>query len=355
MNISVNKKGMIIHLIVVAASLVFASFYGGPVSFAWLYAVLLLVPFSAVYIFLNFRFLRIFQEIEVHKLTRGEDHNYRATIENAGFLPVHNMQMFIYDDRCNLYEIENGQSLSLDIHEKKELNSGISCKYAGSYDVGIKRVAFTDPFNIFTAEFDIPYNFRAVVSPQITDVASSALELENLINSTGLKSNKIYEDAPGSDIRSYQKGDALNSINWKVSARLGTLMTRVPDRMEKRRVTILMQAANVPEREQDIEFLKKRDFFLEFAVSAAWHFGEQGVPVRLIYPSGTIIEATVDSYDSFLDFYGQVADGIFYRSDREFEELMNMTEDKRSSDYAQDTRIVIREDPKPGESHFVIC
>jgi uncharacterized protein (DUF58 family) len=355
MNITVNKKGVIIHLLVVAASLVFASFYGGPVSYALLYAVLFLVPFSALYIFLNYKFLRIFQEIEVHKLTKGEDHNYRATIENAGFLPIHKMRMFVFDDRCYLYEIEDGQKLSLDIHEKKELNSGISCKYAGSYDVGIRRVAFTDPFNIFTAEFDIPYTFRAVVSPQITDVANSVLELENLINSTGLKSNRIYEDTPGSDFRPYQRGDAPSAINWKVSARLGALMSRVPDKMEKRRVTILMQAADVPEREQDTEFLKKRDYFLEFAVSAAWHFGEQGVPVRLIYPSGAIVATTVDSYDSFLEFYGKVADGIFYRSKKEFDEIMNMAEDQRSSSYAYDTRIIIREDPGPGEDNYVIC
>ena len=37
------------------------------------------------------------------------------------------------------------------------------------------------------------------------------------------------------------------------------------------------------------------DFFLEFIISAAWHFGKQSVPVRFIYPSGQIKESIVSN------------------------------------------------------------
>lgn len=355
MNVTVKKRNLIIYLIVLVGSIVFSSFYGGPVSFAWLYAVLLVLPLSILYIFVNFHFLMIYQEIEVHKLTKGEVHRYRAFIENDGLMPIHRMQLFTYKDRCNLYEIEDGQEISLDIHEKKEITSGIICKYAGAYNVGIEKVAFTDPFKIYTVVLEIPYTFRAVVSPQITDIAGRVLELENLINSTGLKSNTMFEDIPGSDTRPYQPGDSLKAINWKVSARLSELVTRVPDRMEKRTVTILMEAANVPERDQDTEFLKKRDYFLEFVVSAAWHFGEQKVPVKIVFPAGKICETTVDSYDSFMEFYSRVADGIFYSSDKEVDEIQKLVKVQRSSVHAGDTWIIIREDPKPGDNNFIIC
>ena len=282
MKISIHTKGLVSYLFILAAGLVFSSYYGGPFSFAWLYAVLLLIPLSVFYLFMNCRSLRVYQEMEVHKVIRGEDHTYRAKIENAGILPIHRMRLHILDDRCNLYEIRSGRQLSPGIHEKTELTSGISCKYAGAYEIGIDRVSFTDPFSIFTVTLDVPYSFRAIVSPPVTDLAASVLDLENRINHTGLTSIRLNEDTPGSDLRPYQRGDSLHSINWKVSARLSAWMSRVPDRMEKRTVTILMLASNVPKVEQDIEFLRKRDYFLEFAVSAAWHFGGQGVPVRII-------------------------------------------------------------------------
>ena len=150
MNLRIHPKGAAIYLFCLAAGVAFASFYGGPVSFAWLYACLLLLPLSALYIFLNYHFLRFYQEIEVHRIVRGEDHRYLAKIENAGTLPIHKMRLRTWDDRCHLYEIEDGHQVSLGIHEKKELYSGISCIYAGSYNAGIRMVAFTDPFFPFS-------------------------------------------------------------------------------------------------------------------------------------------------------------------------------------------------------------
>ena len=56
-------------------------------------------------------------------------------------------------------------------------------------------------------------------------------------------------------MRSYQRGDSLNSINWKVSAKHNELMVRLPDKMEKRTVTILLEAAKIPDNKEDIEYV----------------------------------------------------------------------------------------------------
>ena len=101
-------------------------------------------------------------------------------------------------------------------------------------------------------------------------------------------------------------------------------------------------------------FLQKRDYFLEFAVSAAWHFAGQGIPVRLLYPAGRIVDRTIDSYETFMDFYNTVADGIFYYSKQEFEQFRALSEDLRKSAYDNTTGILIREDPEPGQNNFTI-
>ncbi len=352
MKLQVNKRGAAVYLLALAATVTAASFHGGPVTYVWLYALLLLLPVSAGYIFLNYKFLRIFQEIEVHRVVRSEDHTFRAIIENEGLLPIHRMRLILFDDRCDIYEIENGQEISLGGREKRELTSGISCRYAGSYYVGIRSVGFADPFFIFNAELKVPYTFRAVVSPPITDLAHAALDLENPLFSRGLKSRELFEETPGSDMRAYRPGDPLSAVNWKVSARLSDLMVRVPDRMEKRTVTILMQAAFVPDNAEDIAFLRKRDYFLELVVSAAWHFAEAGIPVRLIYPAGEIRESLVDSMEAFMEFYGRAADGIFYSAEEEFLKMQEMAEG-RGMRYGKDACVLIREDPGPGEDHLV--
>lgn len=355
MRIQIHKRGIIVYLMAVVAAVVFASFYGGPVSYAWLYGVLCLIPLSVLYTFLNYKFLNIFQEIEVHKITKGEDHNYRVLFENGSILPIHKMAIKTLDDRCTLHDIESGEIISLNSHEKKELTSKISCKYAGAYNIGIEKVVLSDPFNIYTVDLNVLYNFRAVVRPQITDVASKVLDIENIFNNIGLKSDRLYEDMPGSDMRNYQIGDSFKSINWKVSAKHNELMVRQPEKMEKRRVTILIEAERDIEAKDDINYLKKRDEFLEFIVSAAWHFGEQQVPVRLIYPGGNLKEFTVDSKKSFMEFYGMVADGIYYSSDRVFNEIHKLTVEKRGNSNENDTWIIVKEAPQKGENNFIIC
>ncbi|QFJ54402.1 DUF58 domain-containing protein [Pseudobutyrivibrio xylanivorans] len=355
MKLFLHKRWIIAYLFILVLCLIFASFYGGPVPFVVLYALLLILPLSILYTLLNYHFLRIYQEIEVHKLTRGEIHHYRVLLENSGFLPIYKMGIFLLNDRCTLYDISDGIEVSLTSFQKQELTSDITCKYAGAYNIGIEKISLSDPFGMYTVHLDIPYSFRAIVNPPITDAANSVLEIENLVNNSGLKSDHLLEDIPGSDVRPYQTGDSLHSINWKVSARLSELVVRLPERMEKRTVTILLQAAQNPDDKYDITFLKKRDFFLEFIISAAWHFGKQSVPVRLIYPSGQIKESIVNDYNSFMEFYSMIADGIFYSTDNIFDQLQKYATTRRDSVYENDTWIIIKEDPQPGEAFYYIC
>ncbi len=355
MKITIIKKGLIIYLAALVAGIIFASLYGGPVAYAPLFALFLIIPVSIIYIVLNYAFLRVYQEVEVHKLTKGEEHKYRALVENAGFLPIHNMEIGTFKSRCNLYEIPDKTKLSLDIHEKKELLSGINCLFAGVYDVGLENVSFTDPFRIFSVSFNIPYSFRAIVKPRITEIAGKTLDLENLYSSRGRKSERIFEDTPGNDIRQYVRGDSLSAINWKVSAKASKLMVRVPDKMEKRTLSILMNADSRPESEQDTDFLIKRDYFLEFVVSAAWLFGNQGIPVTIVYPAGTVREQLVDSRESFMEFYNTVSDGLLYSSDLEYSKILDLVKTCRSMKNDRETWIVITENPGEGENFISIC
>ncbi|WP_026518165.1 DUF58 domain-containing protein [Butyrivibrio sp. MC2021] len=354
MSISFSKKGLLLYLLILLGSLVLASFYGGPVSFVLLYALLLMIPISLIYMIINIFSVSLYQEIEVHKLAKGDTHNYRVLVENSGILPIHNMTFGLYRDRSEFVSLRDGDEVSLDVRQKKEISSGISCKYAGAYNIGVEDLFFTDPFRIMRLKYPVPYSFRAIVSPRITDIADDFLDIENMVNSSGLKSARLFEETPGSDMRAYRSGDPLSAINWKVSARLSELMVRVPDKLEKRTVTLILLAVNVPEREQDTEFLKKRDYFLEFVVSAAWHFGQQRIPVKLIYPAGTVRESVVDSYDTFLEFYNIVADGIFYSTDSDYDKMKDIADSKGDNWDDMDIRLLIREDKEPGDDYCTV-
>ena len=358
MTLTVHKKSLIIYFIFLIAATVFASFFGGPVAYGLLYGTLLLLPLSIFYTASNYWFLRVYQEIEVYKLVRGETHQYRLIIENAGLLPIYKMGIYTLSDRCRLYQVKDGMEINLGVHEKYEIKSGIICNFAGAYNVGVQTVSLSDPFGIYTVVLDIPYSFRAIVKPPITDMANKSIEIENLFNSTGLKSESQLEEIPGSDIRPYEKGDSLHAINWKVSAKLNELVVRVPERMEKQAVTMLLladESIEDTEGKYTLEATRRRDFFLEFIVSAAWHFGQQQVPVRFIYPSGEVAEFTVNSRKSFTEFYSIVADGIFYNSKKVEQDLRQQIINQEKGVYEKNTWIIVRENPKDTERFCTIC
>jgi uncharacterized protein (DUF58 family) len=355
MKINIHKWRLRIYLVVLIASIVFASFYGGPVSFVWLHGVALLLPLSAVYLFASYHCLRIFQELDVIKLTKGETHTYHVVLENDGIFPIYNMTLFLYTDRCKLFDIQEGGNVSLNSFEKVELSSDIQCFYAGAYYIGIKAIRLTDPFQIFNVTLEIPWKHRAIVRPQISDLASQDLEIENIIQNLGVKSEYRFEEIPGSDNRPYVRGDSLHSINWKVSARLNELTVRLPDKMEKKRITLVLLAEKTSDDSQDIEFLKSRDYFLEFIISAAWYFSDRGIPLTVIYPSGSVVETTIRTHDDFEDFYNIVTDHIYYGTDSTLTELQDLAFAGEKSANEDETWIVIKEHPMPGERFTSIC
>ena len=216
-------------------------------------------------------------------------------------------------------------------------------------DIGIEKISLEDPFGIYKVILDVPYKFRAVVSPQITDMASKAIEIENIFNNRGLSSDNLVQEIPGSDIRPYVAGDSLHSINWKVSAKIGDIMVRVPDNMERQTVTMLLLADEKEEDKYTITALKRRDYFLEFIVSAAWYFASEDMPVKFIYPAGRISQFTVDSKRSFSEFYSIVADGIFYNSPGVYKDLKDTLQNQGKGVYGEDTWIVVTENPKENE------
>ena len=87
-------------------------------------------------------------------------------------------------------------------------------------------------------------------------------------------------------------------------------------------------------------------------VSSAKHFTDQGIPLTIIYPAGTIREETIDSSKSFTEFYGSVSDRLFYSTDSDYKQLQDLISTHRKMSDDRKTWITINEAPGEGE-HFI--
>lgn len=202
----------------------------------------------------------------------------------------------------------------------QNLRMPVHAAHVGVYSSGIRSVTVEDLLGIFSRTIH-PENavFELTVLPQ-------TFETEPLTMAPGDPGSesmaRATEDlnAP-SDIRSYQPGDAMKKIHWKLSLRKGELIVRKFDEPVMQDVLILMdcsrpQAQEHPGQEADI-----RDAMLETAASLYTDLIKTDHPVRM--PLAGNHPAEADRKTGTAIAYEYLARTDFSAGDR-FERVLQM-------------------------------
>ena len=101
------------------------------------------------------------------------------------------------------------------------------------------------------------------------------------------------------ETRPYVAGDPMKNIHWKVSAATGELTSRVPELLDLKSIVVVLIAQPPAEFKNNTDYIKRRDYFLEFVVSCAYYHADKGESIRMIYPRGTIKDIQVSTLDEF--------------------------------------------------------
>ena len=299
-----------IYLILLVLSVVWISFEGGAFSYLCFFALILQYPLFLLYLIYVNLSLKIHQETPERHLKKNESEDFLLVLENSLFLPIGRL-ILNYEEQASYLSGEGvKQEIFICPGQRIEKRMKLTCYYAGTYPVGVLSFAVTDPLGLFSASFEVPQKYRAIVSPKITDEASQKMadllvQAENLFSNTASK-----DEILGNDLKKYSPGDSYNSIHWKVYARTGELMTRLREDRDVGMYTILLAAERV--REEEMGDIIMRDAFLTLAVSVAYYFATQSKPVELVFPRGEWVSLIVDSYEGFEEFYALVTEGLFY-------------------------------------------
>ncbi len=356
----VNYKRLIVFLIILIGAVVWASYMGGALPYMCLFSVLFYLPFSVLYILISNYFFQVFQELPSRRVMKNEEQPYKLTIENAGVFRINDALLQTEDE---LTTTRFGEKIESSVNDEKEsvvnlapgerivIEGLVNCKYAGNYDVGLLSIMLFDPFKIYGASFAIPSPYRVTVMPMITDVANSVLDFENLKNSSRIKSLILREPTPGNDMRPYRTGDPIKQIHWKASASAGELISRTPEVLDLRKIALVLIAENATGKKNDPQFIKKRDYFLEFAVSAVYYHAQKGESIHVVYPRGEIKNLQVASLESFAEFYEDISKGPFYNRDSDIEQLAVQSESMAGNE--QEGIIITVRESEYGTEHFL--
>ena len=285
------------------ATVIYVSNRGGAFSYALFYAALGYPVLAFLYLLYNRMTFRIYQELPVRELKKNMEEPYQLTVENAGVFPTAVFTMYSYQGCATFGEDMTGQAMSLLPKEKMEFDTTLSCRYAGSYVAGIRKIVFRDCFGLLSLSLRIPIPLQLQVLPMVDrEKSGKARELLTMTMGASGGRMKEKENTLGVDMAQYRPGDPIKRIHWKNYARSGELFVRLPEEKDLQLISVALLAEKIRESKENpgesaMEDLARRDRFLDTAVSVAAYFAEQKRPVQFFYYNAGVERVLVENYE----------------------------------------------------------
>ena len=186
--------------------------------------VIFTVILSLVYALTVSKKLEIERNLMTMRLHSGEQAEISFSIMNYSRLPI--FVCYVYDDVSYIYVYDNKNRnlILLRPKEIKKINYRIHVQQRGEFYAGPVTVKFSDPLNLFEVTKEIDTKLKLYVRPaKITLITEP---LPGLPQGNISIKNICYEDVTmRRSLREYKNGDELKRINWRASAKYGSLFT----------------------------------------------------------------------------------------------------------------------------------
>ena len=264
--------------VTVAAALTVAALSTGSTVFlagALLVWTLLLTGFLGVW--WASRTLTVTSLLTDATVQRGEDVTLEIGVKYGGFIPIAPPSVEI-----SAGPARPAQPLKLTgmPGSQQRLTLNFHAAHVGATSPGVKRVVITDLLGMFTVEKSPKaQGGELIVLPLPFDVGA----LTYAAGDSGAESMaRAAEDVTSpSDVRTYQQGDAMKKIHWKLSMRKQELMVRRFEAPVMPDALVLLDCSKPPKTADESAQLDLRDALLETAASVMQQNINTDHPARL--------------------------------------------------------------------------
>lgn len=219
-------------LYVMCIALIFyAAIIYGSVGLAMLsFTGLLIILFAYGYLFALFFSIRVSMEIPISVTECEETAEITVTVKNKGFLPATKLLFFLSYE--NLLTGEKGQIKlrgASDAGQTAVICMKVYANHCGKYRVRMKKFCIYDLSGIFYLPHRHKSRSEFYVMPRLYDTAVTVTEPSRHF----MGESDVYGDSAGGmdaseilQIREFRDGDKIQSIHWKMSAKVDELMVR---------------------------------------------------------------------------------------------------------------------------------
>ena len=264
-------------LIIASALTVAALSTGSTIFFGAALLVWALIAFGFIGVWWAAQTLTITSILTEATLERGEDVVLEVGVKYSGLIPIAPLTVEITagPDRP-------AQTLKLDgmPGAQQKLTLAFHAAHVGVTSPGVKRVIIADLLGMFTVEkTPKAQGGELIVLPMPFDVG----ELTYAAGDSGTESMaRASEDITSpADVRTYQQGDAMKKIHWKLSMRKQELMVRRFEAPVMPDALVLLDCSKPPRTTDDNAQMDLRDALLETAASVMQQNIQTDHPAKL--------------------------------------------------------------------------
>lgn len=295
------KVNRLICILFLIGSGVFASYFGGNISYALFYVSVFVPVISFLYTLYVYARFKIYQSLDSHMVVKGDWNNYSFIIGNEDFITFRNVKVNFLYDKSTIKKTDETMEYSLLPGESERLETQIRCNYRGEYFIGVNSIEVTDFLYLFKITYPLSSKLKVLVLPRVLKIeqlgiAPTFIDPKNPVN----YSNTVEEELD-TEVRRYNPGDSKKRIHWKASARINELLSRKYYRKPKAEAVLFMDLMKI-----DLDELRvviAEDKIIESILAVANYYVSQNILSIIIYEMDGIRQIRINSKGEFNAFY----------------------------------------------------
>jgi len=207
--------------------------------------------------------MRISAECDQETVYRGDDVSVLLRVRHRGWIPIAPVSL-----EMNTLAGERKREIRLKNMPGKTqtLRMPLHAAHVGVFSTGIRECMVEDLIGIFQRRI-IPQDTEYTLTVLPLTFETAPLEMAPGDPGSEIMARATEDLSAPSDIRSYQPGDAIKKIHWKLSLRKGELMVRKFDEPVLQETLILMDCSKPPDLGHSEAEADLRDALIETGAS----------------------------------------------------------------------------------------
>lgn len=295
------RRNRIIWACLFILSLVGISFFGGSVSYGF-FAIVTIVPVvSFVYLLCVNSLFHIYQKLDSKVLVANETVPFFFTLMNEYYFVFSGIRVRFHSSFSTITGLSDEIEYELLPQNGIEKETGLTCKYRGSYEVGINRVESQDYFRLFRISYHNKEPLRVMVRPQLVYLE----ELRSVDHNLMVKDSGNNTTEPDVLVHRYEIGDDMRHMHWSASAKSGELLMRNRIGEQQQGIGILLGTKRSTKNPK--EYLPVENKMLEITLALSMFFVKKGIPVQHYHREESLVSCNLGQMGDFDEYYEMVS------------------------------------------------